>query len=436
MGQSSGMKRRTSDSDDEMEVSENVTDSTSPKKVKKNKTTEEGQTSPNNTYNLANYFPFNEENGVACLIKTYEDTEKHGLVLNDVVEVVGFLSLNPALEATWEDTDIEDKATHPPPSLVPRIHAIAIKKLKHCNPLLQQNILYDNILEQAEAARSDLLLIFTQLLFEDSIAAEYLLCHLLSRVYIRNEGHTIGKFSLNLYNVKHNMFGSYVNNILQTLVTHSHYLPLSIELLNDSCFTPKKDYESNRLWSAALQLPDDTLLILDETSMSEGQLKNQGCLNVLALQRLFRDQEIQYDFGYYPVTYNTNIQLLVISEGKSMFDADIKLNMRSNSVSQETLTESYEAVRIYLTEEVINKLRNYLTAVRLLDFELGEDMVKKIGEDYVTMRQQNEQVNSSDLHTLLVFSRLLALSHGRKHMIAEDWSRAVELETERKARFA
>lgn len=142
MGQSSGMKRRTSDSDDEMEVSENVTDSTSPKKVKKNKTTEEGQTSPNNTYNLANYFPFNEENGVACLIKTYEDTEKHGLVLNDVVEVVGFLSLNPALEATWEDTDIEDKATHPPPSLVPRIHAIAIKKLKHCNPLLQQNILY------------------------------------------------------------------------------------------------------------------------------------------------------------------------------------------------------------------------------------------------------------------------------------------------------
>lgn len=95
---------------------------------------------------------------------------------------------------------------------------------------------------------------------------------------------------------------------------------ITAHLRKPEFFYFRKDYESNRLWSGILQLSDDTHLILDETKMNEGQLNNQGCLNVMALQKLFREQVIQYDFGYYPVSYNTNIPLLVISEGKSMFE--------------------------------------------------------------------------------------------------------------------
>lgn len=104
-------------------------------------------------------------------------------------------------------------------------------------------------------------------------------------------------------------------------------------------------------------------------------------------------------------------------------------------VTDSILRESYEAVRAYLSEEIANKLRIYLTSVRLLDFQLGEEMAKKIGEEYVSMRQQNEKVTSYDLHNLLVLSRLLALSHGRGVLNEGDWSRAVEMEAERKSRL-
>lgn len=97
----------------------------------------------------------------------------------------------------------------------------------------------DLISDFVENARSELQLIFTQLLFEDVVAADFLLCHLISRVYIRNDEHTLGKFSLNLCNVKHKDFGTCLNSILQIIVTNSHYIPLSIQMLNDSNFVPK-----------------------------------------------------------------------------------------------------------------------------------------------------------------------------------------------------
>lgn len=68
-----------------------------------------------------------------------------------MVEIVGFLSVDPALSGEFlSETDsliepiIESEAeiiTHnPPPSLVPRVHAVYVKKLDHCNPLVKDPI--------------------------------------------------------------------------------------------------------------------------------------------------------------------------------------------------------------------------------------------------------------------------------------------------------
>lgn len=86
------------------------------------------------SYDNDKYFPLAERGGLACLVKHYGEEED--VLVNTRIEVVGFLSLSPALEASWQDCDAEDKALHPPPSLVPRLHAVQIRKLKHCNPLL------------------------------------------------------------------------------------------------------------------------------------------------------------------------------------------------------------------------------------------------------------------------------------------------------------
>lgn len=89
---------------------------------------------PKQNYSCEKYFPLPETGGLPCIIKHYGEQED--FLVNTRIEVIGFLSLSPALEASWQDSDAEDKALHPPPSLVPRLHAIHIRKLSHCNPLL------------------------------------------------------------------------------------------------------------------------------------------------------------------------------------------------------------------------------------------------------------------------------------------------------------
>lgn len=93
---------------------------------------------PTSAVNINKYFPLPELGGLACIVKHYG--EDGDVLVNTRIEAVGFLNLDPALEAIWQDSDAEDRAMHPPPSLVPRLHAILIRKLSHCNPALPYNI--------------------------------------------------------------------------------------------------------------------------------------------------------------------------------------------------------------------------------------------------------------------------------------------------------
>jgi len=61
--------------------------------------------------------------------------------LNDVIEVVGFLSVTPTL-CVFSDEMEEDEETciqSQPSSLVPRLHAVYVRKLQHNNPLWHPN---------------------------------------------------------------------------------------------------------------------------------------------------------------------------------------------------------------------------------------------------------------------------------------------------------
>lgn len=84
-----------------------------------------------------------------CYFQVYDDNDN--LKINDMVEVIGFLSVHPALSGEFQpeknsfleptcETDAEILTHNPPPSLVPRLHAVYVKKLDHCNPLIQSQI--------------------------------------------------------------------------------------------------------------------------------------------------------------------------------------------------------------------------------------------------------------------------------------------------------
>lgn len=99
--------------------------------------------------------------------------------MNQIIEIIGFISLDPLLSAIHDTdetmTEAEMNVHHPPASLVPRIHAVKIIDLS--KPKIQNA---PEIMSKAQLIRSDLRLVLSQLLFGDGLAADYLICHLLS----------------------------------------------------------------------------------------------------------------------------------------------------------------------------------------------------------------------------------------------------------------
>lgn len=125
-------------------------------------------------------FPIPERHSKVCHLKVYDNCDS--LKLNSICEFVGFLSVDPALATSAIDeemNDVEFQVHNPPPSLIPRIHCVFFKDVKNYNPLITNAKVS---FEKMQFLRKELLILFTQLLCGDDLAAEYLICHLISEV--------------------------------------------------------------------------------------------------------------------------------------------------------------------------------------------------------------------------------------------------------------
>ncbi|XP_070539996.1 mini-chromosome maintenance complex-binding protein-like [Ptychodera flava] len=416
---------------------------------KRSRTEEECSASGTITPNLN--FPLPGEKGPACLVKVYENFDQFRV--NDVIEFIGVLSVDPALatinhhqevhtlvDPSEEMEDIEERHAHsPPPSLVPRLHAIVVNKLHHCNPLLPQNIESEEtqtVFSDALSVRQDLIAMFQQVLFGDSLAAEYLLLHLVSSVYTRRDVLALGKFSLNLTNSPaSSAFPQQLYKLLEELLAKCHFLQLSLENMNTLKFIPRKDYTANRLCSGLLQLSERTHLVVDETALQPGQLDTNGVQNMAALGNVISWQKVDYDFNFHRAEFPTNIKVLTLSEGKSILPSDCQVPIKSANVAT-PVEEVFATVYRSLTSVLMSKFRSYLGLVELLDYNLTEDLQKAVEEDFVEMRKNDPQsMTADDFHLLLVVSRWLSLTLGQKTLSKETWTKAKMMERERKRRL-
>lgn len=181
----------------------------------------------------------------ACLAKFYDDATK--VSLNDVLDVIGFVSLDANLcGSNRQPNDFENFdeicAMNPPPSLIPRIHVISYRVLKHINPLLHDNRNNGDTLNDHTKldCYRDLRTALTQCVFGDEITADYLLCHLISTVYVRSD-ETLGQFSLNITNVPREKLTNYTKqlyDVIESILPASHYFPITIDNLNSTDFVP------------------------------------------------------------------------------------------------------------------------------------------------------------------------------------------------------
>ncbi|KFB40609.1 AGAP011536-PA-like protein [Anopheles sinensis] len=386
--------------------------------------------------------PITDRPSKACLVKLYSNYDDW--TLNTLVEVVGFLSIDPALDGSGDRLEVDDfadevtehQATNPPPSLIPRLHVISVRKLSHTNPLMQDQTV-DHAEGEQENAFKDLHNLFTQCLFGDRVAADYLLCHLVSSVYIRDEVESRGQFSLNLSNIPAEVLPSYTQSLyelLELLLPASHYFPMTLENMNTVQFVPRKDYTTNKLTSGLLQLAPHTHLVLDETRLQAGKLESAGVEAVQNVSHLIKSQRLRYNFHYYQLEFNTDVPVLVLSEGRSMLPSNCYLPIIPDLDTIKLIDETIKAGRHYITPK-LPTIRRFLTAARIRQFDMKTLDPTIVQEDFVRMRNADSSISMDDLHALFVLARLLGLSQGRKVLRREEWERAKELEGERRKRL-
>uniref|UniRef100_A0A672L889 Mini-chromosome maintenance complex-binding protein n=1 Tax=Sinocyclocheilus grahami TaxID=75366 RepID=A0A672L889_SINGR len=398
-------------------------------------------------------FPLPGEKGPACLVKVYEDWD--GFKLNDMLEVFGILSVDPALSVIADEREasslldptevtetVEEQRVHsPPPSLVPRLHMLYAQPLVHNNPLLPSSAPENNgdhlssVLGELASVRAELHTYLTHVLMGDSLAAEYLILHLISNVYSRRDVLPLGKFTLNLSGCPHSSpYTEHLYKVIQQLVPSSYRLCMSLHNMNNQRMVPRKDYTANRLVSGTLQLANNTSLFLDETQLEQGQLDATGVRNITALGNLISWQKVDYDFNYHQMEFPCNINVLITSEGRSLLPSDSQVNLRP-TLNPPNLEEYLSAVQVAQVPSQFNKYRIYLSGARALNYTISDEITKAVEEDFVEMRKDDPQsMSAEDLHRLLVVARLLSLSHGQNTLSRDGWMKAKQLEALRISR--
>lgn len=393
--------------------------------------------------------PLPNAQGKAAIIKYYNAHASYSI--NDVYEFVGIISLDPSLASMPHEGDMEQDyfeqfnqqerlVQSPPPSLIPRLHVIGQKIMHHSNPNLTKmvTVVPESDTEAFLKCRDSLHNVLTKVLLGDALAADYLMCHLIAKIYKRQHGLVLGKFALNLFAVPlEQNYTQRLTTFLQLLMSKSHYLALTIEAFNKLSFFPKKDHHANRLISGLLQLSKHTHLILDETKMNQGQLTPEGLNNLKALGNLITWQKVDYDFSFHQLPFESDCPCLILSEGRTMLPMDFQVLLKpSIEVTPASIDESLAGANSAMTEELLTHLRNFLTQARFLDWKLTPDIEAGIEQDFVQLRADDPtKFTPEDLHDHLVLAKLMSQSYGLNNMDHHIWTKVKAMELERKERL-
>lgn len=101
--------------------------------------------------------------------------------------------------------------------------------------------------------------------------------------------------------------------------------------LSDAEWQPKKNYDTNKLNVSVLgEMPALSNLLIDETQMKEGKIDKNGVDNIKAIATLIEEQNINYNFQFYQQDMPTNVSVLIVGDGRSMFKNSIHMPVVSN----------------------------------------------------------------------------------------------------------
>ncbi|RMZ55547.1 hypothetical protein APUTEX25_000130, partial [Auxenochlorella protothecoides] len=297
-------------------------------------------------------------------------------VLNDIVTVVGILSIVPELAACCQEDamDAELAGSHPPTSRCPRLHALAI--LPGPSPTPAPAPLPPSAIAEARLRTIGLL---SLVLGGDDLAAEYLLLQLVGRVHARREdAGVIGTGSLNLTGCPAGQASGPAS-----LSSLGQALALALQAL-----MPR---------SVCLGLTTSQVL-LDETVMSAGTLNEVGVRNLQAVDVLVRTQKVAYDFEFFSLDQEADAPVTVLSCGRSLLKDALGTSLPLAPTAPLAEPESLASM---LQTSSLDGVREYLAAVRALDFTIPSHVAEVVEKDLTSARQKDAAITPASLHHLL-----------------------------------
>ncbi|EGC34130.1 hypothetical protein DICPUDRAFT_94871 [Dictyostelium purpureum] len=414
----------------------------------------------------------NKNNKTPFIVNVYDENillddkgEPIPFKINELVEFIGIVSkFNPNNNKNNKDfepdqpianlmstLELEDELSQIPDSLIPQFHSITYRYINpYTNPTITNNPYNNNNYNnnnnnnnnnnlsknEIEKLREELLTFISKFVIDKNLS-EYLLLHILSKVYSFSAGLCIGNFSLNITipnkeNFSH--MADIIELLFSKLTSRSHRFQVTIESLNDSSIIPFKDYDRNRLVSGLLQLPKNTHLIIDETKLSEGKIESQGLKALNAFTTLSTLQKVEYDFQYHPIEIQTDILLSTISYGKPLIKGFCEVSIDSSV----TLPSLNDLRNLSFDQEKLLSFRNYIYYCKNLNFKLlsdqdeNSDATKLIQDDFVKTRQSDQNMTQDIFHCWLTLARLLALSFGDNCITIDKWNKMKMIEEIRK----
>ncbi|KAG0207841.1 hypothetical protein BGX31_002487 [Mortierella sp. GBA43] len=379
---------------------------------------------------LPERYPFPGIDHFAAVVKTHSSDTTIGVT--DMVEVLGVLGASDKL-MTGDSFGFPEESADTP--LIPTVHAILMRKLDdHGHPELgldgrpkEEDIQYYT--KEAEAIRKDLIRYIASALHGDQLASELVLLHFLARIYSRPSGTVLGKLSLNLRDTAStSSVYARLAHVMKSILPKVHTVPMSLQTLNNDFFFPRSDED---LSSGVLQVTRGTCMLFDETVMEEGVLGDKGLKNLKALSDVSLHQTLNYVFPFNNLEFQTDISLLIVSNGKSLVPVDCAITLKHDTSVDEILTEP--------AEEQLVLFRKYISVLRLAEYKFSEEMAKEIETEFMEQRKAATAarialITPHDLAFNISLARLVALSYGELTLNKRSWDHAVSLAKEIKNR--
>ncbi|CEL99653.1 unnamed protein product [Vitrella brassicaformis CCMP3155] len=326
------------------------------------------------------------------------------------------------------------------------IHAIAVRTLQHYSPILAYTPTADvearsNGLDFAMMRRR-IIKHIAGCLGGDELAATYVLWSLAASWYKNRRGERVNPFSLSIQHptMANTHTKSRLINSIEQLVCRVVRLPMSREALQKMRVASAKHdgLDTDDMVPGVLALADGTLVLLDETLMTEGTLHPPGLSNLMALDRCVSQGLVEVDYGVYRKDYSVDLNFIAIATGSSLLKfVDVALPIEP--LPGYDIGRDVSPSVVEVDESMLDQMRFYLTVVKSRSHDkplnLTQDQMDRIAAKFAEERGRDRSIPTDTLHLWLKLARANVATYGRTECEHHSWfDDVVAMEDERRRR--